>query len=309
MPIISLRDWVGAVVHLAEHDDASGPFNLCLPEAPTNAEFTRALAAAVHRPAFLPAPAAAIQVAGGKMAPELLGSLNVRPGGPAGLGLRVPGPRRRRAAHDRAGRSGLTEATCHRPAADAPARAAGWSGGPAAARAAPAALTRTATRSVTTSTSRVGRALDQHLQPQHLGRQPGRPARRGAAHARSIADVALPGDRARRVEPRQRRRVARRPGARPAPRPTGAARRARPAAPPRPGSVGRARATGAGRLPARHDSDAAGHRDPAQRTGQHAEQHAREHPGGHAPVEPRRDAPRRAPPQARRRLASWRRRR
>ena len=30
-PMISLRDWVGAVVHLAEHDDASGPFNLCCP--------------------------------------------------------------------------------------------------------------------------------------------------------------------------------------------------------------------------------------------------------------------------------------
>src|SRR4051794_2445180 len=28
-PVISLRDWLGGVVHLAEHPDASGPFNLC----------------------------------------------------------------------------------------------------------------------------------------------------------------------------------------------------------------------------------------------------------------------------------------
>ena len=42
-PMISLRDWVGGVVHLAEHDDASGPFNLCCPETPTNAAFTQAL--------------------------------------------------------------------------------------------------------------------------------------------------------------------------------------------------------------------------------------------------------------------------
>ena len=79
MPMISLRDWVAATVHLAEHPDASGPFNLCCPVTPTNAEFTRELADQLHRPAALPAPAAVIRVAAGPMAPELLGSLNVRP--------------------------------------------------------------------------------------------------------------------------------------------------------------------------------------------------------------------------------------
>ena len=79
MPMISLRDWVGAVVHLAESPDASGPFNLCLPTAPTNREFTAALARAVHRPAVITAPAAVLRVAAGEMASELLGSLNVRP--------------------------------------------------------------------------------------------------------------------------------------------------------------------------------------------------------------------------------------
>ncbi len=79
MPMSSLRDWVGSVIHLAEHATASGPFNICLPEAPTNAEFTRALASAVGRKAFLPVPAPILKVAAGEMGPELLGSLNVRP--------------------------------------------------------------------------------------------------------------------------------------------------------------------------------------------------------------------------------------
>ena len=78
-PIISLRDWVGAVSYLAESRDVSGAFNLCCPETPTNAEFTKTLAASVKRPAFLVAPASVLKVAAGRMAPELLGSLNVRP--------------------------------------------------------------------------------------------------------------------------------------------------------------------------------------------------------------------------------------
>src|SRR3954447_1991253 len=48
-PVISLRDWLGGVLHLAEHEDAGGRFNLCCPETPTNAEFTQALARAVGR--------------------------------------------------------------------------------------------------------------------------------------------------------------------------------------------------------------------------------------------------------------------
>jgi uncharacterized protein len=78
-PLISLRDWVGAVVHLAEHDDAAGAFNLCCATTPTNAEFTRALAHAVSRPAFLLVPSPAIRLGAGPLAPELLGSVNLVP--------------------------------------------------------------------------------------------------------------------------------------------------------------------------------------------------------------------------------------
>jgi uncharacterized protein (TIGR01777 family) len=78
-PMISLRDWVGAVVHLAEHDAASGAFNLCCPVTPTNAEFTRALGRALGRPAVVPVPSFAIRIAAGDMSPELLGSQNTVP--------------------------------------------------------------------------------------------------------------------------------------------------------------------------------------------------------------------------------------
>ena len=79
MPMISLRDWVGGVVHLVEHEDVSGPVNLCCPQTPTNAEFTEALARALNRPAVLPAPAAAVRLGAGRVAGEVLGSINLRP--------------------------------------------------------------------------------------------------------------------------------------------------------------------------------------------------------------------------------------
>jgi uncharacterized protein (TIGR01777 family) len=78
-PMISQRDWVGAVCHLAEHDDAAGPFNLCCPVTPTNAEFTKALGRAVGRPAVIPVPSFALQLGAGRMGPELLGSRNAVP--------------------------------------------------------------------------------------------------------------------------------------------------------------------------------------------------------------------------------------
>ena len=78
-PVISLRDWVGAVAFLTGSHDLSGPFNLCCPQTPTNAEFTQALARAVGRPAFLVAPGPVLRCAAGPMAPEILGSVHARP--------------------------------------------------------------------------------------------------------------------------------------------------------------------------------------------------------------------------------------
>ncbi|CAB4951716.1 unannotated protein [freshwater metagenome] len=79
MPMISLRDWVGAVSYLIESRDVSGAFNLCCPHTPTNSEFTHALASAVKRKAFLAVPAPVMKVGAGYLASELLGSINARP--------------------------------------------------------------------------------------------------------------------------------------------------------------------------------------------------------------------------------------
>ncbi|GAA1808293.1 TIGR01777 family oxidoreductase [Nocardioides hankookensis] len=79
MAMISLRDWVGGVTHLVEHDDVSGPVNLCCPTTPTNAEFTDALARAVERKAFLVAPGFAVRLGAGPVAGEVLGSIDLRP--------------------------------------------------------------------------------------------------------------------------------------------------------------------------------------------------------------------------------------
>jgi uncharacterized protein len=79
MPMVSLRDWLGGVIHLAAHDTASGPFNLVCPQPPTNAEFTRELAHQLGRPTVLLVPAPLIRLGAGDLAPELLASVNARP--------------------------------------------------------------------------------------------------------------------------------------------------------------------------------------------------------------------------------------
>jgi uncharacterized protein (TIGR01777 family) len=68
VPWISLRDEVDAIRFLLTAP-VSGPVNLTGPAPVTNAEFTAALAAAVHRPAFLTVPAPALQLVLGEFAP------------------------------------------------------------------------------------------------------------------------------------------------------------------------------------------------------------------------------------------------
>jgi uncharacterized protein len=70
---IALEDEVGAIVHLLDHESLSGPFNLTAPNPVTNAEMTKRIGAALHRPTLIPAPAFALKAAlGPEMADELL---------------------------------------------------------------------------------------------------------------------------------------------------------------------------------------------------------------------------------------------
>jgi uncharacterized protein len=80
MPWVTLRDAVGIVNYCIDRDDIRGPVNVVAPNSVRNAEFTRALGSAIHRPAILPAPAFALRLAIGEMADEaLLASARVAP--------------------------------------------------------------------------------------------------------------------------------------------------------------------------------------------------------------------------------------
>ena len=70
---IALEDEANAIVHLLDNDTLSGPFNLTAPNPVTNADMTKAIGAALHRPTLIPAPAFALKAAlGSEMAEELL---------------------------------------------------------------------------------------------------------------------------------------------------------------------------------------------------------------------------------------------
>jgi hypothetical protein len=80
MSWISLPDVLAAIVHVLGRPGLEGPVNLVSPNPVSNREFTRALARALHRPAVLPVPAAALKLAFGEMAREtILSSQRVVP--------------------------------------------------------------------------------------------------------------------------------------------------------------------------------------------------------------------------------------
>ncbi len=79
MPWIHLDDEVGLIDFLLQHEDCAGPYNACAPQTVRNAEFTRALARALHRPACLPAPAWALRLALGELSGLLLGGQHLQP--------------------------------------------------------------------------------------------------------------------------------------------------------------------------------------------------------------------------------------
>jgi uncharacterized protein (TIGR01777 family) len=79
MPMISLEDYLGVVGWAARTPTAAGPYNLTIPRPATNAEFTDALAAALHRPRLLKAPAFVLRRALGELSGQLLGDTYVVP--------------------------------------------------------------------------------------------------------------------------------------------------------------------------------------------------------------------------------------
>lgn len=80
MSCIHVDDVARMALWVVENESVAGPFNAAMPQPCTNAEFTKAVGRAVHRPAILPAPAFALRLFLGGMSSLMLDSLKVRPG-------------------------------------------------------------------------------------------------------------------------------------------------------------------------------------------------------------------------------------
>lgn len=91
---IGLSDWLRAVEFLLDHHEVAGPVNLTAPNPTTNAEFTKALASALHRPAIAPVPPLALRLAlGSELATTaLLASQRVVPSALEAAGFTFANP-------------------------------------------------------------------------------------------------------------------------------------------------------------------------------------------------------------------------
>ena len=76
-PWITLADEVGALLHLLDHPQVTGPVNLAAPAPARQREIVAALGRALHRPAVLWAPSPALHVVLGEFAGEVLGSQRI----------------------------------------------------------------------------------------------------------------------------------------------------------------------------------------------------------------------------------------
>lgn len=77
MSWIHREDLVEMILYSLTHQNVSGVFNAVAPNPSTNAEFSKALGQALHRPAFMPAPALALKIAMGEMSELVLASQKV----------------------------------------------------------------------------------------------------------------------------------------------------------------------------------------------------------------------------------------
>ena len=78
-PWVTLVDEVRAITHLLDHPDLTGAFNLAAPGSARQREIAKAIAAALHRPAVLPAPRLALRAVIGEFADSIVASQRVVP--------------------------------------------------------------------------------------------------------------------------------------------------------------------------------------------------------------------------------------
>ncbi|HUW26689.1 MAG TPA: TIGR01777 family oxidoreductase [Gallionella sp.] len=79
MSWVHIDDYVVMVLRLLRDEQASGPYNMAAPNPVSNAEFTRMLAVALHRPAPFVVPSAVLKLGMGESASLLLGGQRALP--------------------------------------------------------------------------------------------------------------------------------------------------------------------------------------------------------------------------------------
>ncbi|MGE6661187.1 TIGR01777 family oxidoreductase [Pseudomonas sp. NPDC077408] len=79
MPWIHINDQIGLIDFLLHQPGAAGPYNACAPQPVRNADFAKAFAASLGRPAVLPVPALALKVGLGELSGLILGGQKAQP--------------------------------------------------------------------------------------------------------------------------------------------------------------------------------------------------------------------------------------
>lgn len=92
MPWIHVADQAMLALFAVENQEVRGPLNAAAPWPVRNADFTRALAAAVRRPAFFHTPAFAMKLAFGELGEHLLASARVVPTAASSFGFQFQYP-------------------------------------------------------------------------------------------------------------------------------------------------------------------------------------------------------------------------
>lgn len=80
MSCVHVADVAGMILWALKNPEVSGPLNAVMPEPVRNSDFTRTLAASVHRPAIFPVPAFVLRLALGGLSHVMLDSIRARPG-------------------------------------------------------------------------------------------------------------------------------------------------------------------------------------------------------------------------------------
>ena len=86
VPWVHRDDVVGMILAALDDERWSGPINACAPEPVTNAELSKALGRALHRPAIFPVPAFAIGILFGEMGQVVTTGQRAVPARPLELG-------------------------------------------------------------------------------------------------------------------------------------------------------------------------------------------------------------------------------